>query len=432
MAEDTPPRKSGRSRKTSRKYTDDLFETLDLEISDDDSLIPIRIRDEEADNDEDFDVEQVISEPELSVEDESSAVEASEGSGIVTPEELEGNESSDGQLPEYTESRRKKYPWKPITNTHFRGVVDTKFDVSHGSQRLFLERIVGTEEGDVTSHRSAVLKWANEVSLPTKDSRGSDAGGMCHPFNHTPKQREMEATVGWDWYYLEGGKQCFTKKQKIRTLSSGDITKYVPRPTQDGVTVLMGPYGRQRLFSISFMHSLNIDQAWSQAPAINPVKSGFTPVQKTPTKRQDGWVLNVGASVQCLDWAPNHRDIQYLAVSTIPTNENSYRGESSTAPAYTSLPGPSSIQIWATGKREDEFLPPQLRLIMCTEWGHAKQLKWCPMPRAARDGAGESRISLGLLAGVWADGYVRVLDLYVLENREMSSTRYSMLFQNPL
>lgn len=54
---------------------------------------------------------------------------------------------------------------------------------------------------------------------------------------------------------------------------------------------------------------------------------------------------------------------------------------------------------------------PELRLVICTEWGDVKQLKWCPMPRIFRDEDSRGKVSLGLLAGIWTDGHVRILDV---------------------
>ena len=54
-------------------------------------------------------------------------------------------------------------------------------------------------------------------------------------------------------------------------------------------------------------------------------------------------------------------------------------------------------------------------VYLCPDWGDPRQLKFCSTPREERDGYGEDghRLRLALLAGVWADGFVRVLDLRV-------------------
>jgi len=427
MADATPTRKSGRKREKSRKYTDDLFETLNLEISDIDDPTPSRRRAEDEQDDEDFDVDQVFEEPELSVEENLSAAEASEGSPIDTPVESERDEMSDDQLSEAAGKPRRKRPWKPPPEMHFRGLAERKNEIAHGSEKGFLDSVIGTAKGDVATYLKARDMWANNISLPSKHIGGTDSGGMHHPFNHAPKQRDMEATVGWNWYYLEGGKEYFQDRQTTQALSAEESAHYVPKPAESSHGVLMGPYGKQKLFLITFLQCLDIDDAWSQARGANPTSKGFTPVQKTPSKRQDGWVLNVGSSVQCLDWAPNHTNTQYLAISTLQAKNSRQQGFSNTAPAYTARPGPTSIQVWALGESdlqgEKAYLPPKLSLVICTEWGHAQQLKWCPMPRVAQDDETESRVYLGLLAGVWADGCARVVDVYL---DEQDGTQYGM------
>lgn len=429
MAHTTPTRTSGRKRDRSKKYTDDLFETLNLEISDGDDPNPSRKPAEDAQDDGDFDVDQVFEEPELSIEEDLSAAEASEGSPIATPDETERDEPSDDQLSEEAGKPGRKKLWKPPPEVHFRGLGERKHEIAHGSEKGFIDSLIGTAKADVATYLKARDMWANNVSLPSKYIGGRDSGGMCHPFNHAPKQREIEATVGWNWYYLKGGKVSFQQRQITQVLSAEGGAHYVPKLAESSHGVLMGPYGKQKLFSLNFLQCLNIDDAWSQARAANPTPNGFTPVQKTPSKRQDGWVLNVGSSVQCLDWAPNHTNTQYLAVSTLQAKNTPQHRFSSTAPAYTAQPGPSSIQIWAVAKSdiqgEEVSLPPQLSLVICTEWGHATQLKWCPMPRSAQDNETERRVFLGLLASVWADGCARVLDVY-LEVQRDNGTQYGM------
>jgi transcription factor C subunit 6 len=433
MADIIPTRKSGRKRERSKKYTDDLYETLNLEISDGDDLIPSRRPGEDAQDDEDFDADQVFEEPDLSVEENLSVAEASEGSPIATPGESERDEMSDDQLSEEAGKPKRKKKWKPPPEVHFRGLAERRNEIAHGSEGGFIDSVIGSAKADVATYLKARDMWANNISLPSKHIGGRDSGGMRHPFNHTPKQREIEATVGWNWYYLEGGKVSFQQRQTTRVLSAEESARYVPKLADSSHGVLMGPYGKQKLFSLTFLQCLNIEDAWSQARAAKPTPSGFTPLPQTPSKRQDGWVLNVGSSVQCLDWAPNHTNTQYVAISTLQAKKMPQQGFSNTAPAYTPQPGPSSIQIWAVAKSdiegEDAYLPLQLSLVICTEWGHATQLKWCPMPRVAQDNEAESRIFLGLLASVWADGCARVLDVY-LEAQKDDGTQYGMWYGN--
>ena len=429
MADHTPTRKSGRARKRNHKYTDDLFETLDLAISDGDDPISLTRPEEGAEVDEDFNMDQVIDEPEISAEEASSGADSSESSAVATPEEAEDDEIPEGQLLEYEEKPKRRVPWRPMPDFHSKGLSDRKVDIAHGSQKVFLDKIIGTSKEDAANYSIGREKWGNNISLPSKQPNSQKSGGMAHPVHHTAKQREMEATVGWDWYYLQGGKDFFAQRQKVRGLSTEDGSHYVPQLTTSSHGVLMGPYGKQKLFSIPLMQSLNIDDAWAEARTAHHSHTGSTTGQKRSSKRQDGYVLNIGSSIQCLEWAPNHEHRQYLAISAVSRTDFARLKQCTTAPAYTPLPGPSSIQIWAlsasTTQGEKTITPPQLRLVICTEWGYARHLEWCPMPRKSRDGDTEDGIYLGLLAGIWADGCVRVLDVH-LEKRGLSTTRYSM------
>ena len=426
----TPTRKSGRQRVPNKKYTDDLFKEIDQEISDEDEVSApktVRRRREQSPKiDEDFDIEEVAPEPELSGDGESSAGAVSEGSRIATPDASDDDPGVDISSP--GEKARRKTKTKPPLEVHSRGLAEKLILLSHRSEVAFIKEIIGENIDDLMNFEKARNKWAYNVTLPTQYSDHRGWGGMRRPFNHTSDQRKMEATVGWDWYYSEGGRALFAKNQNTEILlSASESTDYLPKPNSNNQSLLMGSYGRQKLFSIPFLQCLNINDAWSQAlTADNTDAEAF--INNTARKRQDGWILNVGTSVQCLEWVPNQStNTQYFVVSTAKSKSSILKNLSETAPAYTPLPGVSCIQIWSfvAPRRlsEDSEVPPALRLLICNNWGHAKQLKWCPTPREIRERDTTYPLSLGLLAGVFADGYVRVLDV-ALDELSQSSTSY--------
>ncbi|KAL8822132.1 MAG: hypothetical protein Q9191_007126 [Dirinaria sp. TL-2023a] len=425
----TPTRRSGRQRVPNKKYTNDLVDEIDFGSSEEDELpepVPIRRRrDQPSTIDEDFDLEQVADGPEVSDERQSSAEELSEGSRVATRDDSE-NDSVVDILDSGDEATRKKLEAKGPSGAHSRGLRDRALRVTHRSEGVFVTALVGENTDDVKNFLKCREKWADNVTLPSQYPDQRDFGGMARPFSHTLKQRRMEATIGWDWYYSEGGKTLFETNQIMRTLSAAEGSAYLPKPIHSTQNLLMGPYGKQKLFSIPFLQSLNIDQAWSQALGTDTASPDIS-ASKTTEKRQDGWTLNVGASLQCLEWAPNQSaNTQYLAISTLQASASISINPPETAPAYTPSPGPSHIQVWRiTTQRSgrDPHLPPELRLIICHEWGHAKEFKWCPTPRDAREQDATHQLNLGLLAGVFADGYVRVLDVS-LDEQWQSKTSY--------
>jgi transcription factor C subunit 6 len=85
-------------------------------------------------------------------------------------------------------------------------------------------------------------------------------------------------------------------------------------------------------------------------------------------------------------------------------------------------PYPCTLQLWEfkskkTGERTstlDMDFEPQLRLGLCSDWGDLRRMAWCPMGRAKRneDEKGDTE-HIGLLAGIWGDGTLRVLDIKI-------------------
>lgn len=135
--------------------------------------------------------------------------------------------------------------------------------------------------------------------------------------------------------------------------------------------------------------------------------------QASSTTRS-GWILNLGSRVVCTEWAPElGGDYQYLAVSVdkgVPPNIPKVSALDPTAPFE------SSIQIWAfkTVAESGSILmdmdaPPRLVHVVCHCWGTTRRLGWCPFP-VKHDSTSSS---IGLLALITTDGYIRVVDVCV-------------------
>ena len=435
MSSSTPSRKSGRQRVRNKRYTVDAFEGLDIVAPDSEHELELlqeseaRAAKDDRDGHIDFaEGDHVLPEPVPEEDDDVSPAEESDGSDNATPvEDIEAGltESFSGG-----KSSKKKHHFFQREDKRSRGITEFHIRGSRFDDDLFVEHIIGSDESEQAYFRQNRNKWINNISLPTRHPNDQGQGGMAYPFNHPADQRKIEATVGWDWYFTEGGKTTFLKKQVLEPLTSTAGAEYIIRPAETIKSLLLGPYGKQQLFTLSLMQSLSLKQTWKSAQTNSTHLNDDDP--RTPTKRQDGWILNVGTSVQCLEWAPNHPGSkQYLAISTLLLKDSGNNDPVESAPAYTaSLPTPSSIQIWtftrSAAPDNTVHLNPELETVICTEWGHARQLKWCPMPKEPRIDGLETRVHIGLLAGVWSDGYVRVLDVY-LDAQRGSSTTYGML-----
>ncbi|KAL8784914.1 MAG: hypothetical protein Q9195_008851 [Heterodermia aff. obscurata] len=424
-----PSRKSGRQRVPNKKYTVDAFEGLDISASDSELGLELlqeaeaRLARDDRDGHDDFaEDDQIIPEPVPEEDDELSA-EGSDGSDAATPIEDVEEEVTESLREEKASKKKQQHVQREDLRS--RGITELNIRASRFDDDLFIEHLVGPDQNEKTYFRQNRNKWINNISLPTRQPNDQGQGGMAYPFNHPVDQRKIEATVGWDWYFSEGGKTTFQKKQVLEPLTSAAGARHITRPVEAIKNLLLGPYGKQQLFTLSLMQSLSLKQTWKSAQT-NSTHANVGDL-RAPSKRQDGWILNVGTSVQCLDWAPNHPGAtQYLAISTLlPRGSGNDQPES--APAYTaSLPTPSSIQIWtftrSAAPDNTVHLNPELRAVICTEWGYARHLRWCPMPRDPRTDGSETRVHLGLLAGVWSDGYVRVLDVYSDAQRSSSTT----------
>ncbi|KAL9632990.1 MAG: hypothetical protein Q9164_004971, partial [Protoblastenia rupestris] len=425
MVDATPTRRSGRARVSNKKYLEST-ETLELlnTVLSSDSEEDLLISTLQADpsSDKEFpanDVATHLSSSPSSLNSDGSF--KSDGSAIATPvEDFEdahsygGSESDDAPKPigKYVHQKPKaRNQWEGKNGvTRSRGIAENPLKVDNKSNRS--DAITGPDEHDVLHVVHSMRQWGDDPTLPRRSN-------MRMPFSHDDEKREMEATVGWDWYYEQGGREAFAEAQKMRGLGEGEGTTYLPKLASHDL--LMGPYERQKLFSLPTLQSLNVDDAWNAATDQNTPDS-----QQDPRKRRrHGWMLNVGSRVRCLDWVPNDDgDFQYLAMATQGAEPKPpARNVSAFAPAS---PSPSNIQIWAfasspgkppTESPLDQDCPPKLKQVLCVDWGNAKQLKWCPMPRIARDKEAHGKVPLGLLAGVWDDGSARVLDVELEENQ---------------
>ena len=410
MAQTQPVRKSGRQRIPNKKYTIDAFEGLDVFSSDSEVDLDALQQLQDSKNDVDFPEDHVDGN-----EDEDSLADGvSDGSAILTPvEEYEDAHSYATSDPEehglrgtFKGSRRKPraYTTPRDADVHSRGMTENLMRADHERSRVRLFSGTGVE--DILHVLRSRDQWAADPTLPCKKN-------LCHQVSHTNEKRRMEATVGWDWYYDQGGRESFAKKQKLQTLSLEEGLAYLPKATHSSLSFLMGPYGRQKVFTLALSQSIGLEEAWYKASGSFELGLEGLRCRK---RRGLGWMLNVGTRVRCLDWAPNHEgNLQYLALAVAKASTSTRPATPNGAPAFTpSCPTPSGVQIWAfdaLGNTMESTRPPELQQVFCTEWGEIMQLKWCPVPRAKRNEDPLDTIAVGLLAGIWSDGCARVLDV---------------------
>jgi len=427
-------RTSGRQRELSKNYSVDAFDGLDLDDETADDNVPSSSLPLEDDSAEDADFQSdVNASPEPLDDDLSNLGDFDEfdddedgDDGDAEREYYDDDESvadfSDAGTATFRTGRASKTEWsrakkasRVAVDPRFqpRGLLEVSTRGSKRSQRLYM---FGPTPEDQAPPMKGHYKWRNEPTIPSRKPNNGGFGGMKTTFSLTDQQLKQEADEGWDWYEVEGGKEAFQAGQTSSRLSVAEGQTYMPSFETPPFSFVMGPYQEQRLFTLPVGSFMNLNEAWFPTPPA----SGERPLRQDPRSRRDGWVINLGQKVQCLDWAPNIEGArQFVAVSTVPvvdTRTGESPSQTSSAPAFTpQRPYKSSIQIWevtANAKgRVDINSPPILAKVICTAWGDITSLKWCPAPR--KHAQPSDPATLGLLAGLWGDGAVRILDVSV-------------------
>ena len=315
--------------------------------------------------------------------------------------------------------------------------------VYHHSKYMRMKFAFGSGQNELLPIIHARENWSGpwDLTFPSKRSlkraRKSPSYGTGATFGVEPELLSQEASKGWDWYYDDDVEFSFRKRQRVERVGIDVAQSYLPLG-KTAHTVIVGPSGNETAFQLGRGESVNFGEAWGMTEYMQPkIKKKLGRPRKhsipepPPPKPQielpkvkirEGWIINMGNRVQALAWAPNCSGTQFLAVAVPVLNQqkDTHSVEGQTAAAFTpSPPHPTAIQIWSFESKEDKSLrkldldvKPRLRMTLCTDAGDIAQLAWCPMSRDRRpDDETEDRINLGLLAGIWRDGTVKVLDV---------------------
>ncbi|OQE05821.1 hypothetical protein PENVUL_c021G04429 [Penicillium vulpinum] len=309
--------------------------------------------------------------------------------------------------------------------THIRGIIEPR---DHLSKITYYNLTFGSDDRDLMPAVHFRMRWNKglDAVFPSRfilEEIEKKPEYLYGPtFGVHPDDATKESTYGWDWYYDQGTGERFRKRQRIETIEESMASqKYLPQPDTRKHGILLGPHDNQRLFELGYHESFDFGKAWEASGAR-------TGESKTGTKRiREGWILNIGRKAHCMTWAPNQNGLsQYLAVAAPITEnqKNQYKSEDSEpiSSFQPSEPFPSALQIWEFKGKPSETpsmtldmnSKPRLRQVLCADWGDLRRMVWCTLPRTKRaEDAEEEKESIGLLATVWGDGYVRVLDIKI-------------------
>ncbi|PWY92512.1 transcription factor TFIIIC complex subunit Tfc6 [Aspergillus heteromorphus CBS 117.55] len=478
------PRRSNRAPGARTKYIDDPFEAAGV-LSDEDedpSVVATRKKGKgkakqpvyDDTSDEDFNMGNGNEDEEEEDDDEyqDNDVEMVEDDNDAGEEDEEEGDDDDDDAASVSQAneapRRRRKPAATSTprvpkqrrpdgtialagdETHSRGSWNP---LEHVGKAVHLRVTFGTDDRDLFSVLSARDQWCRglDSTFPTRatldEAPSVNDYGYGRSFGLESDELPRESTRGWDWYYDEDLGARFRKSQRMKKIKEKDARRvYFPRPRGEH-TVLVGPLEGQKVFSLGRHDVVDFGEAWGEVPS-KPVKqeskgkAGSGGERKK--KKREGWILNLGQKIQCLAWVPNQGGLtQYLsAVAPIlPDQKEEYPDplKDQAAPAFRpSAPYPCVLQLWAFKAQEAESLTrtidmtfkPRLRLAVCTEWGDLRRMAWCPMPRAPRDEDDEgAQKNVGLLAGIWGDGRVRVIDIKL--GRDPKQTEFYKL-QSPV
>ncbi|KAF3002074.1 hypothetical protein E8E13_009432 [Curvularia kusanoi] len=280
-----------------------------------------------------------------------------------------------------------------------RGIADFS---GKGGQEVRLKDLFGPSLADLKPILKTRDEWRLQETLPLRGS-----GLKRSPFeSNEAREKDKQNVEAW---YASKGREEFLKGQTSSLLTQEEGSKYMLQDDVDSINVLMGKTTSPQLQPLKRNHYVNVADPYED-------KTG-----------RQGWLLNLGARIQDAQWMTNEDgDTQYLAVAVEQkdqSNQQTTTMEQPSAPAFSATePFAASFQIWAFKSTDDHTIDtsvePRLALVVCTQWGAPKQFRWSPISPHDRDvplGEHET-VDVGLLAGFWSDGRVRVLNIEIPKN----------------
>ena len=289
-----------------------------------------------------------------------------------------------------------------------------------GGQESRLRNLFGPTSEDLRPLFEARKRWLSQETLPSR----AEEHLARSPFV-TEETRKKETSALRDWYGRFGRAAC-ARNQQTEEMTAAEAEQYLLNAGPETLNLLAGELKNQKI------HSLKKGHYMSAATPFGPQNS------------RQGWVFHLGSRIQDAQWAPNEQgSTQYLAVTVEqkdPASKKYKHLANPKAPAFNKTNSyPASIQIWAFGSKPDGSLDPmkepRLALVICADWGAPKAIRWWPIgsqESAEQDGT----VHLGLLAGIWSDGKVRIIDIAFTATHETQYLHFtqaalSLAFHSP-
>lgn len=419
----TSGRRSGRERKVNPRYSNDAWdkETIRLLRASSESSGSSPPETSALDVDDD---DQLVSQGEHTPgsEDEVYSMRSAESqsSDVVAPDACEDEDDSNMKTAMNQSSASPRpviMPRFPIStdlsNTaHSRGVTSDTF--KSGSKEIIYHDTFGPAVDDLADVLRARDVWlkGRDITIPSR--RTLSEAARLPSSDAAPSSANETLPNSSDAIF-----RLLSDRQLLDHVEGDSMqNKYLINQSRSHLT-FMGPYGKEQKFNIGQGHSLNFGRAWMKGSLLKG---------ESPASYHEGWILNLGQTVQSISWAPTDIAAQYLAVACRCTSVQ--RGitveQTFGAPSFQpSPPYPSTIQIWKFATQETRFssvrtldmrLRPKLVMIITTDWGNLHQLRWQPSESATdlhqRSSGFESDFR-GVLGVLSSDGHVRLLTISI-------------------
>ncbi|KAJ5888057.1 hypothetical protein N7495_008098 [Penicillium taxi] len=424
-------RRSGRAKPPASAYTNDPFASI---LSDDESTKKTKAKGRKRKNDD----------PAFGESTARSTPGPSTNSSTEKLKESKGEEGSPSPS-----KKNRHLVWKARkdgmieladTDEHIRGIIDPK---DHVSKWMHYILTYGSDVRDMSAvvHQRGRWRWARDATFPTRKTLNmteGDSDMLLGPtFGVDLADVEREQTSGWDWYDQDVGAKLRNTQHIDTDINPLDARKhYLPRPKKGKHTLITGPVHDQKATTLGHHEYFDFGETWEK----NSKGSSAT------TRLREGWMINIGHRMSCIAWMPHQNGLdQYLAVTAPITDQQKaeYHNSKIDPPtAFSPQPSyPTAIQIWKFQSKETGFQThdldiksnPELRLVVCTDWGDLRHMAWCPNDRAERDVDSNSDTKgLGLLAGIWGDGKLRVLDIKIKTNQNRKKATEFVKITSPV
>lgn len=196
-------------------------------------------------------------------------------------------------------------------------------------------------------------------------------------------------------------------RQQWRVMDTNEIKHFI---FEDGgsLALMHGPYKKQEetIFSRGNFEGVAFTESGLKAQGD----------RNEPTN----WVINTGGLILSVAWAPREgRESPMLAACVVPHSDQQPRARTVAGATSRAQKAEGVVQFWMfpcrkldshnMGTQRPSDAPPTLVRTLCFSFGRAKRAKWCPIaPTGPRDSAARN---LGLLAILFGDGIVRVVDV---------------------